>query len=288
MSRLFSRGGRLAIVGVAAAGLALSSLVVAVPSASSSTVVPKAAILKLDHFLCYHVTTRGFKPPSHIALENWLQPTPFVPQFGVASTHCNPTIKQVPTATGTLRTFKVVHPLSHLLCWAITYAFTPRPVNLVNQFGKEVMQTTGGPTSLCLPSWKKRTGNPNQTPNAPTNLDHFACYGVTPLSATAPGFKIPPYAKVRDEFSPRFVTVKIQPANLLCIPTTKIASGKTYPPANPKDLSLTCFPINKTPYWKQFFDENQFGQGSVFPTQPVGSTYIPFEELCLPTVAKLG
>jgi len=231
------------------------------------------------------VTTRGFKPPTNIRLSNWLQPAPFAPKFGLPSTHCNPTIKQVPTATGALKTYKVVHPLSHLLCWSISYQFQPRLVNLVNQFGHAVMTTTGGPTGLCLPSWKKRSGPPNHRPNAPTNLDHFACYPLGP--AAAQGFSLPPFAKVKDEFSSNFTTVKLSPANLLCIPTTKYNKAKVYAPANPKDLSLVCFPINKTPYWKLFYDQNQFGQGAVIPSLATTGN-LPFEELCLPTVAKIG
>ena len=184
MSRLLGRSGRLAAVAAAVVAMSLSSVVLASPMASSSTIASKSTstILKLDHFLCYHVVARGFKPPSHILLKNWLQPIAFVPVLGVTSTHCNPANKQV-SINGAVKTYKVLHPNSHLLCWQISYKFGARPVFLSNQFGKGVMTTTGGPTSLCVPSWKKRAGPPNKSLTAPTNLDHFACY---PLLRPAP------------------------------------------------------------------------------------------------------
>jgi hypothetical protein len=285
MSRLLGRSGRLVAVAAAVITVSLGSLVLIAPSASSSTLAPRSTILRLDHFLCYHVTAKGFQPPTNVLLQNWLQPTPFAPTFGAVTTHCNPADKQV-TVNGVVKTYKVVHPLAHLLCWKIAYQFGARPVYLVNQFGKGVMMTTGGPTSLCLPSWKKRAGPPNQTPTAPASLDHFACY---PLAVAAkPVFTLPGVVRVADEFSNfKYQSVKINQPNLLCIPTTKIDKGVKYPVYNKNDLSLTCFPITSTIYWKSFWDENQFGQGEVFPTvQSVAGRLL--EELCLPTAAHIG
>ncbi len=289
MSHLLGRSGRLSAIAAAVVTMSLGSLVLAAPSASSSTLASKSmsTILKLDHFLCYHVAGQGFKQPSHILLKNWLQPTAFVPVFGTVSTHCNPANKEV-TVNGVIRTYKVVHPLAHLLCWQISYKYGARPVYLSNQFGKGVMTTTGGPTSLCLPSWKKQAGPPNKTPPAPATLDHFACYPLA-TSTSKPVFALPPVVGVADEFSAfRYQSVKIAQPNLLCIPTTKIASGMTYSVHNKNDLSLTCFPISATTYWKSFWDENQFGQGEILPTSQVSAAGVQLEELCVPTAAHIG
>ncbi len=288
MSHLLGRSGRLAAIAVAVVTVSLSSVLLAAPSASSSTVAPKSTstILKLDHFLCYHVVAQ-FQPPTNVLLQNWLQPTAFAPVFGPVATHCNPANKRV-AINGVVKTFKVVHPLAHLLCWQITYVYGARPVYLSNQFGKGVMMTTGGPTSLCLPSWKKQSGPPNKKPVAPTNLDHFACYPLAQDFAK-PVFSLPGSLGVADEFSAfRYQTVKIDQPNLLCIPTTKIVAGVKYAPHNKNDLSLTCFPVSPTTYWKSFFDQNQFGQGQVIPTSQISAAGTLLEELCVPTAAHIG
>lgn len=269
--------------------VSLGSLVLAAPSASSSTLASRSTstVLKLDHFLCYHVGAQGFAKPTNVLLKNWLQPTAFAPVFGSVSTHCNPADKQV-TVNGVVKTYTVVHPDSHLLCWDITYKYGKTLVYVSNQFGKGVMTTTGGPTSLCLPSWKKRSGPPNKSPNAPANLDHFACYPIASPSGK-PIFSLPGTVKVADEFSTfKYQTVKIDQPNLLCIPTTKIVAGVTYPVHNKNDLSLTCFPITPTTYWKSFWDQNQFGQGEILPTAQVSAADVLLEKLCVPTSAHIG
>jgi hypothetical protein len=288
MSHLFGRTGRIGAVALTA-GLALGGFALASPSASSSTFGPRTLVLPLDHFLCYHVTARGFTVPKGVRLKNFLQPSGFTPIVGAPATHCNPAVKQVgDAATGQLKTYKVVHPKSHLLCWAITEKSSAYPVHLVDQFGtSNMMTTTAGATRLCLPTWKKRSGPPNVMPTAPKNIDHFACYPV--VTGNFPyGFTIPSIVKVQDEFSfPQFNQVQVGIANLVCIPTTKIVGTTLYPPATPNDLSLTCYPTSTTPYWKSFFDQNQFGTGRILP-KVATSTTTPFEELCVPTSAIIG
>jgi hypothetical protein len=284
MSRLRLRNGKPTLVGLAALGLAMASVVLIASSASSASSAPRiesrAKAVPLDHFLCYSATAPNFATPTKVALKNFLNPTPFTPLFGGVSAHCNPTIKRVIAATGT-KTSKVRHPNAHLLCWTIAAQNRPQTVALVNQFGKATM-VAGSPTKLCLPTWKSKSGPPNKKQVAPPNLDHFACYPLTLLSATSYGFKAVGAITVEDEFSyPKFVGVKIGVANLLCVPTTKSYQGAVYSPISPADLSLVCFPVNKTPFWKVAYDENQFGQAAVFPLAPP-------EDLCVPSVAKLG
>src|SRR5579863_10134694 len=124
MSRLLRRSGRLAAIATTTAAISLGGLILSAPSASSTTLSSRSTspILTLDHFLCYHVVAQGFGPPTNVQLRNWLQPTAFTPTIGQASTHCNPARKRV-TINGVVRTYKVLHPLSHLLCWQITYNY---------------------------------------------------------------------------------------------------------------------------------------------------------------------
>jgi len=88
-------------------------------------------------------------------------------------------------------------------------------------------------------------------------------------------------AKAEDEFSaPKYIPLKMGLANLLCVPTTKIVAGVVYKPQSANDLSLVCFPTTKTPIWKQVFDENQFGEGRIFPL-------VTNEEFCVPSTLSV-
>ena len=291
MLHSIGRRARLAVAGAAALSLGATGLLItgaAPASAGARAVTPHPVTAQpLDHFLCYNVRATGFKPITGVQLKNFLQPTLFTPKIGAVATHCNPANKTVQLPTGALKTYKVRNPLAHLLCWGISYQFTSLPVHLVNQFGKAIMLTSPGPKSLCLPTWKKRLGPPARTPNQPPRLDHFTCYGLTVMKGQY-GFVLPPSVKVEDEFNvPTFTQVKLGVADTLCVPTTKLYKNKLFAPATPNDLSLVCFPSTKTPYWKSFFDQNQFGTGKVFPVAPTSRT-TPFEELCLPTAAIIG
>ena len=265
-------GVGLAVVSISATGLLVSTTAQASPK-SAVAVRPHPAAAPLDHFLCYVARGAGFKGVPGTTLKNAIQGT-FKPTFKVVGAHCNPANKVIPGAK-----FPAKHPLAHLLCLTITSQTPSRTVTMSNQFGKGVMKTGVIALSFCLPSWKDRLGPPNMTPNQPPALDHFTCYSVTPLAA-AYGFK-PGSVKVEDEFSaPALVSVKLGVANVLCVPTIKILpTGLTYPLLSPSDQSLLCFPSSPTPFWKLFYDQNQFGQGPVAVPAPVKTN----EHLCVPT-----
>lgn len=285
MIHALGRKARIVGVGIATLGLGVAGVlaVTSTPASAGARVVlphPTSGPAPLDHFLCYTVKATGFKPISNVQLKNFIQPQPFAPLFRNVSAHCNPANKAVQLVTGGTKTYKVQNPLAHLLCWGISYKYQAVPVNMSNQFGKAIMETSPGPNSLCLPTWKKRSGPPHKSPNQPPRLDHFTCYGLTVIKGSY-AFVIPPSVKVEDEFSaPKFTKVRVGIADDLCVPTTKVYKGKVFAPQGPTDLSLVCFPTSKTPYWKSFYDENQFGTGKVFPTQ--------FEQLCLPSTAIIG
>jgi hypothetical protein len=229
----------------------------------------------LDHFLCYASRVVGPKAPPGILLQNVIQPTPFTPTIGVADEHCNPANKSIPGALFTAR-----NPLAHLECYRIASQFAPVLVSLRNQFGTAVMKTGPTPVQLCLPTWKSNIAPPNMTPVQPPGLDHFACYTVIPNSTTSYGFKTA-NVKAEDEFSaPRYIPLRMQRANLLCVPTTKILpTGVPYPPQGPNDPGLVCFPSTPTPFWKVVYDQNQFGTSTVYPT----NTHMEF---CVPTAVS--
>jgi hypothetical protein len=259
-------GAALTAVGLVAGGLLVSS---AGTATAGSTVT-------LDHFLCYQARVAAPQVPRGIQLANIIQPKPFMPVIGPATTHCNPANKSVPRAL-----FKALNPLAHLLCWNLKFALGPATVLVTNQFGKAVMRT-GAPNKLCLPSWKDNITYPGAGPGvAPPGLDHFTCYPLVALAASY-GFHPPAFVKVEDEFSaPRYIPLKLARANQLCVPTVKILpTGFSYPPQGPNDPNLVCFPTSPTPIWKTVFDSNQFGNETVYPN----TTH---EEFCLPSTLSL-
>lgn len=274
MSHSFSRVGLRLGAAIGALSLAAGgALVVSQGAATAGTTVPT-----LDHFLCYQARVSGPKAPPNILLQNIIQTTPFSPVFGGSVAHCNPANKSVPVAL-----FKAKKPYAHLQCWKITYQTKPVRVTLGNQFGNAIMSTGLSPVSLCLPTWKDRLGPPGlpATLNQPPGLDHFTCYPLTQI-AGAPKFKLPSLVKAADEFSaPRYVPLKLRPANVLCVPTVKKVAGVAYPPQSPNDQSLVCFPTSPTPIWKNVFDQNQFGTSSVYPNTVN-------EHFCLPTNVQAG
>jgi hypothetical protein len=247
-------GLRLGAV-LGAAGLAVGGLLV-----SAGGTATAGSTVNVDHFLCYTARVAAPAVPKGIQLANPIQPTPFAPAFGLATTHCNPANKSVPAAL-----FTAKNPLAHLLCWTIAFKWPAATVLVSNQFGKAVMKT-GSPNKLCLPSWKDNIAPPGAAlPPQPPGLDHFTCYPLTAVPG-AYGFK-PPAVKVEDEFSaPRFVPIKLGLATSLCVPTLKILpTGFAYKPQGVNDPSLVCYPTSPTPFWKFVFDSNQFGGEKVYP-----------------------
>jgi len=266
------RALRVAVVGAAAACLALTGLVVSTGGAASAGTTPPP----LDHFLCYTAPSVGFQPNANLLIKNAIQPAYFPPKILGVGTHCNPANKSVPVAL-----FPAKNPLAHLYCWNIAYAAKPVRVNLSNQFGKAVMTTGPSPSKLCLPSWKSNIGPPNMAVNQPPRLDHFTCYPLV-VVAGAYGFRFPSFVKAEDEFNaPNYTALKLGVANQLCVPTFKMAAGVVYAPQSANDLSLVCYPSSPTPYWKLIWDQNQFGTGRVTPNPRL-------EEFCVPTTALIG
>lgn len=276
MALSFRKSSARVLGALGAIALATTGLVV-VRSPSTVSATPNT----LDHFLCYSasaVTASSFTPPATVKIKNVLQPSLTTVGVGAINLHCNPTMKQVVNPTGQATTFPINNPNDHLLCWNVHGTSAPTVLSITNQFGTATM-SAGTLAELCLPSWKSLTGPPNQTTSTPPGLDHFACYPLSPTSTTT-GFTPPGSVGVSDEFSSAITTVTVGAAQLLCVPTTKVANGAVYSPSSATDQSLTCFSVTKTPMVTPVYDQNQFGQG---PITIVSTSY-----LCLPSTVTIA
>ena len=275
MTHKLTHAGRRLGVGVAAMGLAATGLIVA----SQGAVSAGGNAVPLSHFLCYTIARdAGVKAPAGIQLDNAIQPTPFTPTFGASTAHCNPANKLVPqTATNPTGLYASPNPAAHLQCWAIRSKLAAVKVQVGNQFGTGIFSTGVTPISLCLPTWKDTIAAVGTVNGAqPAGLDHFTCYPVKPIVG-AYAFIPPKLVRAQDEFSPRFVRLKLARADVLCVPTVKILpTGASFPVQSPSDLSLLCFPTSPTPIWKPVYDQNQFGSSVIYLSQKN-------ERFCLPS-----
>jgi len=233
----------------------------------------------LDHFLCYSVNelpgASGFEIPPGVILENqFTSASGFEPTIGPEPVlHCNPALKQVGSTT-----YPITNPNAHSLCFpaSSSVAQPTFTVKVTNQFGSAKLKT-GQPALLCLPSWKSLTGPPNMTPNQPPGLSHFTCYSVSYLNAKQ-HYTIPSNVLAQDEFASAPVPIQIGAPVLLCVPTTKIVNGATFPAINPT-AHLLCFNVSPTPKVSPIWDENQFGTGAL----QVNTTVL----FCVPSLKKI-
>jgi hypothetical protein len=247
------RTGLAAAVAILAAGGTLAGIT----AASASPASHPAAAATISHQLCYIATGGPYKIPKSVVLENQFSPGGFAPRIGDVAVHCNPVAKTLPTG----KTFPIVNPNAHLLCYTITETAQPAPtVQITNQFGTAVLATSQ-PNLLCLPTWKSLTGPPGEKTAEPPGLSHFTCYPVTPVAGG--GTYNPPAVMLKDEFAKAPVNANVSPVpQELCIPTEKIVGSRVYKIVNP-DLSLLCFPVSPTPIITPVFDQDQFGTGTI-------------------------
>lgn len=280
MSGLLRTGLGKVALGVVTVGLAAGGVVAATALSASGS---SAAAPVVDHFLCYGAHTSvpvGFTPPAAVQLINQFSPNGFTAKIGSAiDAHCNPVQKTVyKTLTGPPVVTQIKNPNAHLLCWSFKAPpQLPHVVKVTNQFGTADLKT-GQPGALCLPSWKSLTGPPKQPAAEPPGLSHFTCYPVS-YDGTA-RFQIPAKVLVKDQFNPGApVLVTVSTLVDLCLPTTKIANGVTYPMVN-SVTHLLCFNITKTPIKNPVWDKNQFGTGKV-------NLATPPETLCLPSTKTI-
>jgi hypothetical protein len=111
----------------------------------------------LNHFTCYPVkdfSNGGYKPPGPVLLKDQFSTKPVPVQVNpVPQELCLPTTKIVKTAAGT-KTYKIIDPVTHLLCFGGPKTpFKPKVWD-ENQFGTSVVHIKATKW-LCLPSTKK-------------------------------------------------------------------------------------------------------------------------------------
>jgi hypothetical protein len=110
----------------------------------------------LNHFTCYpvKVTSGAYKPPAGILLrDEFAKGNVKVVVNPVPRTLCLPAKKTITTPAG-VKSYPMVNPDLHLLCYPVTKTPIRNPVYAQNQFGS-VKMTVGKTTVLCLPSTKR-------------------------------------------------------------------------------------------------------------------------------------
>ena len=112
----------------------------------------------LNHFTCYPVSvvSGAYKPPTGILLRDEFASTNVkVTVNPVPRMLCLPAKKTITTKAGT-KSYPMVNPDMHLLCYAVTKTPIRNPVYAQNQFGSATMHVGAGVTRLlCLPSKKR-------------------------------------------------------------------------------------------------------------------------------------
>jgi hypothetical protein len=110
----------------------------------------------LNHFTCYPVTlaSGAYTPPAGILLrDEFAKKNVKVTVNPVPSLLCLPAKKVITTTAGT-KTYPMVNPELHLLCYPVTKTPVRNPVYAQNQFGSAKMKV-GKTNLLCLPSTKR-------------------------------------------------------------------------------------------------------------------------------------
>ena len=276
MRTTFSRP-RWWALGVVAALVVVTALVLGLAQArgaegdTGAIVTQQADLTLIDHFKCY--LSFGLVNPQTVTLED---------QFGRADAvvtqplrFCNP-VEKLRFETGQFTPIR--HPFAHLKCYRIDSlgAFTPRDVDVTNQFGAERFKVVQ-PDSLCVPTQKLFVDGIEEPIGPPpeSELDHFKCYRV----ASSPRFLT---VGLRDQFDfpggPPTAFPVLQ-ATELCNPVEKVHNGQVFPRKFP-DVHLTCYFVQDvTPRFHDVEARNQFG-GETLRT-------LEAERLCVPSTKEV-
>ncbi len=132
------------------------------PTWKSLTAPPKEPTNQppgLNHFTCYSVTyvpgTAPYKVPGAVSLKDEFVPATAPPvgvKVGAPQLLCLPTEKIITTPVGT-KTYPMINPVKHLLCFVVSTTPIRNPVFDLNQFGNATV-TIRTSKYLCLPSNK--------------------------------------------------------------------------------------------------------------------------------------
>ncbi len=110
----------------------------------------------LNHFTCYSVTyvpgTPPYKVPGPVSLKDEFAKAPVGVTVGTPQLLCLPTEKIIVTPLGT-KTYPMINPVKHLLCFNVSPTPIRNPVFDLNQFGNATVSIRVT-KYLCLPSNK--------------------------------------------------------------------------------------------------------------------------------------
>jgi hypothetical protein len=227
----------------------------------------------LEHFQCYELRKRGFRPRG-VSLAD---------QFGTRQTKvrrraelCNPVRKRREAFRNTR---------AHLQCYSVNGPDRNLQVAVRNQFGSQRL-LVHRPERLCLPTGKRelprrlvRRLGPRgvarlrvRTPKIKVPIDHFQCYGVraqTGLRSLAP----PGPTRLRDQFGA--AVVKVGEPFRLCAPVAKTIRAKRSAVQHPV-RHLVCYRIRRNRVRRTVQIRNQFEAVNLVTRRP--------RALCVPSL----
>src|SRR3989338_6910846 len=234
-----------------------------------------------EHYLSY-LLDKSINPINVVLRDQFIDPTDF--RLVLIERLLNPVRKNHQGLT-----FNPRRPDLHYLAYRLQTpaSFTPRLVQIENQFEKNIISVTK-PRYLLTPTGKKKIGIPiekvlSRVPSAaadklitkivppiPQNANHYLCYDVTP-------YDIAKGVLLRDQFQNR--QFEVLRARYLCNPTEKTHNGKVSEIVD-ENNHLMCYEvIPHNPLNRKVITHDQFG----FKSQNAVRT----EEICVPTVKTL-
>jgi hypothetical protein len=142
-------------------------------------------------------------------------------------------------------------------------------VATLNQFGSQRL-AVGEPDRLMVPTEKQLIGKRRKP--IETQIDHFQCYGVEPLTEIRAVEAVPRKVKLQDQF--RTERVRLRAPKRLCAPVDKNGEGTLHPVRH-----LLCYAIEGSSRKRKVRVHNQLDDGKkVVVRKP--------KELCVPTLKQ--
>ena len=206
----------------------LLGLIAAATSVGEPGGKPAKGGLKLDHFLCYIVSSQTPFPGAIAATLTDQFQTGDV-SIGEPLQFCNPVQKTVGTPPGPVVVTPIVDLRDHLTLYnLLTSPPLANPVTLTatNQFGAQTFTVDKAP-SLMVPTQKNEL-------EFPTRLGHYWCYTLSGTTSIAQDVSL------TDQFGTRVVTV--EKPELFCNPVEKTIGTNRTRIQNSK-AHLVCYNI---------------------------------------------
>ena len=234
--------------------------------------------INCDHYLSY-LLDKSINPINVVLRYQFIDPTDFT--LVLIERLLNP-VRKIHQGF----TFNPRRPDLHYLAYRLQTpaSFTPRSVQIENQFEKNIISVTK-PRYLLTPTGKKKTGIPIErilstvppaaanrliaaiVPPIPQSANHYLCYDVAP-------YDIAEGVSLRDQFQSR--QFEVLRARYLCNPAEKTYNGKVSEIVD-ENNHLMCYEvIPHNPLNRKVITHDQFGIKS--------QNAVRTEEICVPTV----